>query len=79
MSIYKKKSMKKIVGLKELRENMETYATRVSKGESFIIVKKSKPLFSINPLDTEELWETVIDFAKIRKGGVSLEDILKKL
>lgn len=71
--------MKKIVGLKELRENMNTYATRVGRGESFIVVKKSKPLFSINPVETEELWETVVDFSKIRKGGVSLGDVLKNL
>ncbi len=79
MPLTKKKYMKKIVGLKELRENMNTYAARVEKGESFIVVKKSKPLFSINPVETEELWETVVDFSKIRKGGVSLEDVLKRL
>ncbi|MBI4272312.1 hypothetical protein HY621_00460 [Candidatus Uhrbacteria bacterium] len=71
--------MKNIVGLKELRENMDTYASRVRRGESFVVVRKSKPLFSINPVEIEEMWETIIDFSKIKKGGVRIEDILKKL
>ena len=70
-----------IVGLKELRENMETYISRVRKGDSFIVVRKSKPVFKISlpDEDAEELWETVIDFTKIRKGGVPLEDIISRL
>ncbi len=71
--------MKNIVGLKELRENMDTYASRVGSGESFVVVRKSKPLFSINPVETEEMWETIMDFSKVRKGGVRIEDVLKRL
>ena len=66
-----------ILGLKELRENMQKYASLVEKGESFIVVKKSKPLFKISSLDEdEELWETVIDFTKIRKGSVLSKELL---
>jgi len=69
-----------ILGLKELRENMQKYASRIEKGESFIIVKKSKPLFKISSLDeNEEMWETVIDFTKIRKGGILAKELLAKL
>lgn len=69
-----------ILGLKELRENMQKYASRVEKGESFIVVKKSKPLFKISSIDEDEgLWETVVDFTKIRKGGISAEELLAKL
>lgn len=71
--------MKKIVGLKDFREHMTTYATRVQKGESFVIVKKSKPLFTICPVEHEESWETVVNFTALRKGGVALEEVLKKL
>lgn len=71
--------MKKIVGLKELRENIDIYVGKVQKGESFTVVRKSKPLFQISPVDTEDSWEEVVDFTKIKKGGVPLEDILKKL
>jgi len=70
-----------IVGLKELRENMETYISRVHKGDSFIVVRKSKPVFkmSLPDEDAEEFWDTIIDFTKIRKGGVPLEDIISRL
>jgi len=69
-----------ILGLKELRENMQKYASLVERGESFIIVKKSKPLFKISSIDEDDgLWETVIDFTKYRKGGILAEELLAKL
>ena len=69
--------MENIVGLKELRQNIEKYAARVQKGESLIIMRRSKPLFRITPVEDE--WETVVDFTKIRKGGVPLEELLSRL
>ncbi|HXK35542.1 MAG: hypothetical protein A2700_01475 [Candidatus Blackburnbacteria bacterium RIFCSPHIGHO2_01_FULL_44_64] len=69
-----------ILGLKELRKNMQKYASRVEKGESFIVVKKSKPLFKISSLDEDEwLWETVVDFTKIKKGGIPAKELLARL
>ena len=69
-----------ILGLKELRENMQKYAARVKKGESFIVVKKSRPLFKISSIDEdEELWETVVDFTKINKNGVDAKKVLSAL
>ena len=69
-----------IVGLKELRENMEKYASLVKKGKSFIVVKRSKPLFKISSIDEDDgLWETVIDFTRIRKGGIPAEELLDRL
>ncbi len=69
---------KHIIGLKDLRENMETYITRVRKGESLTIVRRSEPIFRITPVDADDDtgWETVIDFTKIRKGGVPAEEVL---
>jgi len=69
-----------ILGLKELRENMQKYASLVRKGGSFIVVKKSKPLFKISAHDEDdELWETVIDFTKISKGGISARELIARL
>jgi len=82
LSKDKLEDMKKktIVGLKELRENIEAYISRVEKGDSFIVVKKSKPVFKISPPeDDAELWEPVVDFTKIKKGGVSIADLLSRL
>ena len=69
-----------IIGLKELREKMDTYISQVERGKSFIVVRRSKPIFKISPPSEEnELWEPVVDFTKIRKGGVSLKEILTRL
>jgi len=70
--------MENIINLKSLRENMQEYAQKVKRGQSFMVFKKSKPLFKISPID-EEYWEEVIDFTKIKKGGISLKELLKRL
>lgn len=68
------------MGLKELRENMEKYASLIKKGKSFIVVKRSKPLFKISSIDEDDgLWETIVDFTKLRKGGISAEELLSRL
>jgi len=69
-----------IVGLKELRENIDTYINAVEKGRSFVIVRKSKPVFRISSLqEADELWEQIIDFTKIKKGGVAINQLLSRL
>lgn len=70
--------MKNIITLKKLRENMQEYARKVKKGQSFIVFKRSQPLFKISPID-EDTWEEVIDFTKIKKGGVDIAELLKRL
>ncbi len=72
--------MEHIIGLKELRENVGRYAAAVRGGKSFIVVRKSKPLFKISPISEEsEQWETAVDFTEINKNGVSAREILKTL
>ncbi|MEX2054213.1 MAG: hypothetical protein WD883_03250 [Candidatus Colwellbacteria bacterium] len=72
--------MKNVIGLKELRENVDKYISKVEKGESFVVLKKSKPVFRISsPMEDDAMWEIVVDFTKVRKGGVEIEDILSRL
>ncbi len=69
-----------IVGLKELRENIESYISKVKEGGSFIVVRKSKPVFKISPPEEDvSFWEPVVDFTKIKKGGVAIADLLSRL
>ena len=71
-----------VIGLKELRENMEGYISQVQKGRSFIVVRKSKPVFKLAPLDAwgdDGIWEKIVDFTKIKKEGVPLKDVLSKI
>ena len=71
--------MNKIIGLKELRNNIDIYLKEISEGKSFIVVRKSKPVFRISPPDEEEVWETVADFTQIQKGGVHIDDLLSRI
>lgn len=44
----------------------------------FIVFKISKPLFRISPVE-ESPWEEVIDFTRIKKGGVDIKELLKRM
>jgi len=71
--------MKNLISLKELRTKLTSYAKKVSEdGESFLVLKKSKPIFKIVPAD-EESWETVVDFTKIHPKGVPLTKVKKAI
>jgi len=69
------------IGVKELRQNLDKYAKRVRKGESFLVMKHNQPLFEINPPKVDKWgdegeWETVVDFTEISPNGVPIEDVL---
>ena len=71
-----------IIGLKDLREHTEQYISSIKKGKSFLVVRRSKPIFRVSPVDEwgdEGLWETVIDFTKINKNGVPIADVIASL
>ena len=72
-------SKEKIVGVKELRQNLQKYINRVSSGESFTVVKRSRPVFKMTPTEEESAWEPVIDFTKIKKGGINIKELLSRL
>lgn len=70
-----------MIGLKELRENTEDYISKVKKGESFLVLRKSKPVFRISNPDNDEnsVWEEVVDFTKLKKGGIEASQLLSRL
>ena len=70
--------MKQLVALKELRENFGKYEDLVKEGYSFIVMKRSRPILRIGPVEDEE-WETIIDFTNFRKKGVPLEELIARL
>lgn len=70
--------MDNIITLKNLREKMVDYCEKIEEGQSFIVFKKSKPVFKISPIETGE-WEEVIDFTRITKGGVDINELLSRL
>ncbi len=66
-----------IIALKEFRLNAQKYIDASAKGSSFIVVKRSHPVFRIEPM--EEEWETVADFSLLSGGGISAKKLLKAL
>lgn len=74
--------MKNIIGLKDLRENTEKYVSQVKKGKSFTVVRRSRPVFNITPVDEwgdEGVWETVVDFREINPKGLSIGEVRRAL
>jgi len=71
--------MENIIGLKKFRQNIDVFARGVKSGKKFIVVRRSKPLFKIMPIEDEENWEEIIDFTKIRRGGVNINEVLARL
>jgi prevent-host-death family protein len=67
------------VGLKDLRMNLEKYISRINKGESFTVIRRSQPVFRIAPVDEEDAWQTVVDLTEINKNGVSAREVLRTL
>ncbi len=76
------KHVRRIIGLKELRENMGTYIRHAEQGKSFTVVRRSRPIFRLMPIDVrgdEGKWETVVDFRKINPRGVPIDDVIASL
>ena len=74
-----------IIGLKDLRNNVDKYIAAVHKGKRFTVFKHSKPVFAIVPpeeveYDLDELdgpgW-TNLGLTKIRKGGIPAREFLE--
>jgi len=71
--------MNNLVSLKEIRTKLTEYTKRVEEnGEAFLVLRKSKPVFKIVPVE-EDSWETVVDFTKINPKGVPVVKVKKAL
>lgn len=71
-----------IVGLKDLRENMEKYIGHIKKGRSFTVVRRSRPIFKVVPVDEwgdGGEWETIADFRDMPNGGIPADDLIELL
>jgi prevent-host-death family protein len=73
--------MPKDISIKELRSNLADIADRVEKGESYRVIRRSKPSFYLLKIDAEvpeEGWETVVDFTDGgKKKGMPVKDMMK--
>ncbi|MDE1941427.1 MAG: hypothetical protein KGI66_04870, partial [Patescibacteria group bacterium] len=55
----------------------------IKKGRSFTVVRKSEPVFKLEPVDEwgdEGVWETIADFSDYSPtGGIPIAELIKKL
>ena len=72
-------SKSNLVGIKDLRNNLEKYIKEIERGKSFMVLRRSRPVFRIEPVDESGVWETVVDFTKVDAKGVPAERVLKAL
>lgn len=76
-----RKMQPNVVGLRELRVCMDEYVDRISKGESFLVLRKSKPVFKIEPVDEwgdEGHWEN-FDFRDKNGKGMRMDKFLDEV
>ena len=60
MNTIAKNSINNIIPFKDFRVNAEKYIKALEKGMSFVVVKRSKAIFRLEPIG--EAWENLIDF-----------------
>ncbi|MFH1405193.1 MAG: type II toxin-antitoxin system prevent-host-death family antitoxin [Patescibacteria group bacterium] len=70
--------MDNLIALKDLRIKLTDYTKRAERGESFLVIRKSKPVFKIVPIE-EKGWETIVDFTQIDPKGILISKVLKTL
>ena len=71
--------MENLIALKDLRLNMERYVQKVKMGQSFVVLKQSKPIFRVAPVEADEKWEEVKQKVWERdRGKCRLISILSK-
>jgi antitoxin (DNA-binding transcriptional repressor) of toxin-antitoxin stability system len=72
-----------IIGLKDLRLNIEKYIKLIQKGHSFTVIRKSNPVFKLEPIDKwgdEGTWDIIADFSSLQpENGIPMSDLLIKL
>ena len=73
--------MPKDISIKELRDNLSKVADRAERGETFRVIRRSRPSFFIVKIDlddAEDGWETVVDFTDGgKRRGMPADDVLK--
>lgn len=55
---------------------------QVGEGKSFTVVRRSRPVFRVVPVDEwgdEGEWKTLVDFSHLKDGGINATDFLKLL
>ena len=78
MNTLAKNNINNIIPFKDFRLNADKYIKALEKGMSFVVVKRSKAIFRLEPVG--EKWETLIDFTNGGKTkGMKIEKFISAL
>jgi len=78
MNTLTNNNINNIIPFKDFRLNAEKYIKALDKGMSFVVVKRSKAIFRLEPVG--EKWETLIDFTNGGKNkGMKIDKFISAL
>ena len=69
----------KIIGIKELHTKLKIVSNETLEGQSFIVIKNSKPVFKIVPLEKNSLLKYSLDDFKKIQFTVNDKNLSKKI
>ena len=69
----------KMIGIKELHQSLKTVSEEAKQGQSFIVIKNSKPVFKIVPLTGNTLPKYSLDDFKKVQFKVRDKNLSKKV
>ena len=74
--------MSTLISIKDFRKTLADVADAVEKGETFTIMRRSRPAFVVKPFEEDEEfnWKTAIDFTENgKKKGIRASQLLEAL
>lgn len=76
--------MSTLISIKDFRQSLAAVADAVLKGETFTVMRRSRPAFTVKPFNKDEEgmeepgWKTAIDFTEGgKKKGMPADELLK--
>lgn len=78
--------MSTLISIKDFRKSLAVIADAVEQGESFLVMRRSKPAFKVEPVEAQGEpfnitgFKTAIDFTQNGKsGGIPAKELLDKM
>lgn len=74
--------MSTIISIKDFRQSLASVADAVIRGETFTVMRRSRPAFVVKPFEDDEdlQWKTLIDFTEgDKKKGIPADKLYKTM
>jgi len=74
--------MSTVISIKDFRQSLAAIADAIAGGETFTVMRRSRPAFVVRPFEEDEelQWKTAIDFTENgKKKGIPAKKLLKAM